>query len=114
MAANALTIRKADDKTYQVTITDSDGVVVNISTYTVKFTVRKNPADSAAVISKTTPAASGINLSDPTNGVFKISLSDTDTNITPGKYIYDVEMANSGVTQTVLYDNLTIYPDVSR
>lgn len=113
MASNSITLIRADDATYDVTIVDEDGEVVDITGFTIKFTVRENPLDSIGVISKTT--SSGISLTDPTNGVCRITITSADSTIDPGRYIYDVEVTNlSGKKTTVIIDSFIIKPDVSR
>ena len=115
MSDKSLTIRRADDKVYDIEIKDADGVVVDINYYTVKFTVRKNYNDSTAIIFKSSPTVSGISFIDAINGKARLTLRSADTSIDIGKYVYDVEITDSsGRKTTVIYDNLRIVPDVTR
>jgi hypothetical protein len=114
MATTAhLSMVRGDSKLYKVTVKDSDGVVVNILGYTASFTVRSNPLDAVAIISKTT--SSGITLTDPANGIMQIALANTDTEIDVGKYAYDIEVVDLLSRHiTVLKGNFSVTFDVTR
>ncbi len=113
-----LSVSRGDAKEYQVTVQDSAGTIIDLTNYTAKFTVRLNPLDTTAVIAKTTPSGSGIEITNPTGGILKIILSGTDSTIDPKKYVYDLEITNTGgqpdERYTVLSGNFTITSDVSR
>jgi hypothetical protein len=76
-----------------------DGSAIDITGYTVWFTVREKVAktsvttDTDAVIAKKQLPAE---LTDPTNGKTVITLSSTDTDIEPNNYIYDVQLKSDG------------------
>jgi len=60
----------------------------------------------------------GIDITNPTGGILKVKLSGTDLTIDPKKYVYDLEITNTGGgfddRYTVLSGNFTITSDVSR
>lgn len=89
MASDKIVIIRRDDHTLTVTFEDSNGDAINITGYTVFFTAKtnENDADADAVISKTVTTHT-----NPTSGVTAITLSDTDTNIDPGIYLYDLQI----------------------
>ena len=98
-----------DDKTITVTVYDNDDVVVDITGATITWELSLN-VDSAALISKT--VGSGITLSDPTNGVFTITLDPTDTDSLSGRYYHEAEITDSsGDISTALIGHATIKTD---
>lgn len=114
-----LRARWGDEAVWLVTVTDSAGVPVNITGCTMRFTAKLRPgdADAAAILSKT--VGGGITLSDPTNGVATVTLTDTDTTskLAPGRthlLQYDWRMTLAGQTMTVAYGTLLIEPAMSR
>ena len=89
MASNKLTINRGT--TYSITFNyQVDGVATSLVGSTVFFTVKSvaydtDATDSSAVISKTiTDGTSG--------GVATITLTATDTYLTPGTYFYDISV----------------------
>lgn len=115
MGVEQMNVYRGDDKVFDINVTDSEGEIVDITGYTVKFTVRAEANDDTYLIHKTTPSGSGISLIDPTNGVARLSLSSTDTDLTPGKYVYDVEVTDTnGRVSTVVVDTFKIIRDVTR
>lgn len=118
--SNAINIFRGDtyDSTVTVnlvTITNGEvtiGAAVNLTGYTAKFTAKKNQdqADAAAVISK------ALTISDAANGIIALSLTHTETDITPGVYVYDVQILKTATSKvyTVVCDTLKISADVTR
>lgn len=113
--ANEVTMYRGDNRTLEVTVKDSSDVVVDITNYTAKFTVRTHP-DSTAVITKTTDSAAQIDLTDPTNGVLEIYILPTDTSSLAARtYDYDVEITSAGsVVSTVVVSTFDLVLDVSH
>lgn len=71
------------------------GVVVDLTGYTVYFTVRKNQdvtdlTDSEAIIKQTYT-----NISNPTAGIFTINLSRTELKQNVGQYFYGIDIIDS-------------------
>lgn len=101
---NDVTIYKGEATLLQFTMTP----VQNIAGWTIVLTVKLHQTDTTSVLS--IPAT----VTDPTNGVFTVSLSHSNTNIRATTYYYDVQRTDSGseavlsigaftVTQEVLY-----------
>ena len=109
----ALKIRKGDTRTIEVTVKDSTGTVVNLTGGTLYFTVNatKIPTDdTSAAIAKTVSSFDA-----PTTGVQNITLSSSDTDITPGKYYYDAQFVTSGgVVMSTKQSVLTVLPDTTQ
>jgi len=90
-----LELKRGDDRTIQLTYKDSDGNAIDITGYTVFFTVKSaidnDTTDANAIISKTITSHS-----DPTNGITNIALTASDTNVTPGIYTADIQIKTGG------------------
>jgi hypothetical protein len=92
MAVKNLDIVQKDTKTYRLNFTEND-VAVDITGWTVYFTVKENFSDTDvnAKISKSVVASGA----DAEAGIVRISLTSTDTNIDYGKYYYDLKVRQS-------------------
>jgi hypothetical protein len=81
----------------QTTLTDADDVAINISAYTVKFTMRKYRGDTVISAGSATQPGGG------TDGVARYSWTGTNT-ATPG--VYEVEwIVMSGATRVFTAPN---------
>lgn len=84
---------RGDSRTVNLTFLQSDGTTpINLTSGTVYFTVNSSsdPSDdTSAIIQKIYT-----NFTDPLNGKHTVSLTHTDTNITPGTYWYDAEFVD--------------------
>jgi len=87
-----LSIIKGNSKNYRLAFTDDAGTPIDITGYTVFFTVKKNvnQTDAQAVIAKTVT-----DHSNPTGGVTIVSITTSDSDITPGVYLYDIGYVNA-------------------
>ena len=97
-----------------LTVSDSEGTVVDLSGYSMKMTVKRNSedTDANAIIGPVTAT-----ISSPTTGVGAIALTSAQTNIPSGEYFYDVKIENAGVTDrhTVLGPSkFTVIEDVTK
>jgi len=82
-------IYKKNSKEYLLTFVDDEGDAIPITDWTVFFTVKKSyaDADDDAEISKDVTEHY-----DAEGGITKIALTPDDTDVTPGKYVYDVQV----------------------
>ena len=91
---NEIIVRRGNTPTFTVTIKDGDGIAINITGYTVYFTVKVLPDgdnnDSEAIIKK--DVSSHI---DAVNGVTSIVLTADDTNNEDGDYEYDIKIKDA-------------------
>jgi hypothetical protein len=93
MATGTLTIIKGDDKTWAITVKDSSAVAIDITGWTIFFSVKSSRSDldatailTKAITSHTTPAI----------GLSSLVLDDTDTvNLLAGDYWYDLQFKSS-------------------
>lgn len=84
-----INIYEGNDKAFILTITDADGVAVDITGYTILFTVKSSidDTDTEALISKEITSHT-----TPASGITRITIDRADTlNVSPGKYPYDIQ-----------------------
>jgi hypothetical protein len=113
-----ITISRGDTITIPVEIVDADDVAIDITGYTLWFTVRKNiPAtsiktdDDAIIAIKQEPD----DLTDPTNGKTDIELTSILTDINPATYYYDFQYETpAGIIKSSDPDTLVIKGDITR
>tara|TARA_Y100000361_G_scaffold52844_1_gene46217 strand:+ start:186 stop:521 length:336 start_codon:yes stop_codon:yes gene_type:complete len=104
-----LTVDQGTDFTMSVDVTDTDGDALNLTGFTVAGQVRRSYFSTTAV--NFTCA-----VSNATSGIITVSLSGTQSDaMKAGRYVYDVEITNSGGTKTrVLEGQLEIMPAVTK
>jgi hypothetical protein len=86
-----LTIKQGDDFSKVLTITDDDGVALDITGATLTFHLRAPGATTDAI----TPAPT-LTLTTPASGIATLALTDTQTAaLTAGRtYTYEVELVD--------------------
>ena len=107
-----LEIKRGDSKSYTLTFKDDDGALIDITDWTIFFTAKETvtDTDANAKISKDITSHT-----DPTNGETQIQLSPADTALTPGNYVYDIQIKkNTGEINTIVEGTLTITKDVTQ
>jgi hypothetical protein len=89
---DSIKVIRGDTPTITVTVKDSTGTVVDLTNYTMKFTVKRSTADTNAnaVIGPVT-----MTIASPTTGIGTTTLTVTHTDLPPRKYFYDVQINNS-------------------
>jgi len=104
-----LIIFKKSTPVYQLTF-KKDGVVTDITGWTVYMTVKKTAqlADSAAIINKIITSHS-----DATNGQTQIELDITDTDYI-GNYLYSIDFKDSDENEGVLFSGRIQFIDTVR
>lgn len=102
--ATDLNIYEGEDKTWTVTILDSNSVAVDITGYTFLFTVKEkiSDTDTNAIIKKKITTHS-----DPTNGKTQITIDSADTVDKSGKYLYDYQWVDTATKRKVVLKNAT-------
>ena len=92
-----MTLYKNKSKSFSVAILDSAGVAQDLSGFKLIFTVRPSVDDVAtAVISKEAVIAT------PASGIGVFSLTPSDTNVTLGDYVYDIQLTNESTESVVI------------
>lgn len=98
------------DFTTTVTINDSTGSALDLTSYTALAMIRKTYQSTSATTFTSTFA------SDRTTGQITISLTDTQTaTLESGRYVYDLVITDSSGTKTRVVEGIaTVNPSVSR
>lgn len=97
------------DDSFQFTI-KNNGVVVDITGWTVYFTVKRNKKDTTALISKTITTHT-----NPTLGVTTVTIDKEDTQDLCDDYFYDFKVDNtSGDRKIYSVGKFTVNPGVKR
>lgn len=88
-----LTVIRRDDSDFELTFTDVDGNIIDLTDGTVFFTAkkRKSDLDDDAIIEKEI-----FDFDHPTTGICILSLTSSETDITPGNYWYDIQFKDKG------------------
>jgi len=89
---NLPSIVAGDDRTFSVTVTDSDGTSRDITGWTLRVTVkeRKTDPDSDAVITKDITSHSA-----PTDGATEFTFTSSETSDLNGSYYYDIQITDA-------------------
>lgn len=109
------TIIQGDDLTFTLTFKDEDGVVIDITGFTVFFTAKKDfdevVDDADAPLSATVTSHT-----DPTNGITEINIPNTDTvDLEPRKYYYDIQIKDlANKISSAQYGVLEVLRDVTN
>ena len=108
MGDDKITVYSGNDVTLTLTFTDANGDPLDITGYTVFFTVKDNYTqqdDKAFVAEEVTSHT------NPTGGITTISISRTNLNRRPGVYVYDIQTKDTGANiSTVTSDDFEILP----
>ena len=98
------------DFTTTVTINDSNGSALDLTSYTALAMIRKTYQSTSATTFTSTFAT------DRTTGQITISLTDTQTAaLEAGRYVYDLVITDSSSTKTRVVEGIaTVNPSVSR
>ena len=109
MATTAyLDIDQGSDFVTEMTLENDNGTVMNLSGFTAYSQFRKSYSSSTAYNFVTA-------ISTPLAGKLTLSLSGiTSSAIKPGRYLYDVEIANSVSKTRVVEGVITINPEITK
>jgi hypothetical protein len=111
LAANYdITIDRAAEYTFVLTIQNSSGVAINISSAAFYADIR-NPITRRKAVSFT-PAI----LDSGVNGQVSFNLTEANTlSLSPsGRYDYDIFMRRSNVSDRLLYGSVTVRPNMTK
>ena len=104
-----IVIDQGTDFSAVIDLVDRDGVVYNLTGYTVAAQLRKNYATSTAYTFIASHSMAG--------GIISLGLTNTTTAaLEPGRYLYDVEitLTSSGVITRVVEGVATVTPGMTR
>ena len=105
---------KGDTKTIEVTAKNQDGIAVDITGASIKFTVKTNATDTDAQAKFQKTTTLGITITDATNGKFEIAISPSDTSgLSAGEFVFDIQLNISGAIFTIAKDIFLLKQDVT-
>ena len=109
-----ITRYRGDTPSLVYTVYDEDGVVADITSATVRWTVRSTPASTTVITLKI--VGDGITLTTPTLGVLTVAFTTADACVlTAGTFAYDLEVTTTnGIVRTLISGDWIIREDVSR
>ena len=92
-----------------ITVRDENGVAQNLVGFIARSQMRKSYYSSSK-------KEFTVTVSQPNNGQITMSMSAANTaNITPGRYVYDVEMEDAAGVVTRIFEGIvTVLPNVTR
>jgi hypothetical protein len=108
---NTIQCRRGDRTSITIVLKNSSGVAINITGYTIWLTIKLffNATDTGATIQK-----KAITFTDPTNGTHTFTLSNTDTTISTGNYVYDIQIKDTdSVITTPIVGDFEVLPEVT-
>jgi hypothetical protein len=93
----------------EIVVREGDGTSKNLVSYSARSQMRKSYYSSTATNFT-------IQITDAANGVISMGVSAANTaNISPGRYVYDVEIDNGqGVVTRIFEGIVTVSPNVTR
>ena len=108
MATKAnLVVDQGSTYSTKITLTDDDGNPQDLTSYTGAGQIRKHYTSSSY-----TPFTVTIT---PNTGEITLSLTSTQTsNLSPGRYMYDVEITTGATVSRVLEGIVTVTPECTR
>lgn len=115
-----ISLPRGDSRTLRATVTDGDGVAVNIDDSSIIFSLKEQIFDTDYIFQKKNLAASGsdseILIIDGPGGIFDIFILPADTqNIEIGTYEYDVQVTTvANKVYTVVLGEFQITEEVTR
>jgi hypothetical protein len=104
-----LTLEKGATFSSQITVKDDQGLEQNLTGYTARSQMRKS-------YYATSKYDFTVVVSAPALGLITMSMTAANTsNITPGRYVYDVEIENNSGDVTRIFEGIvTVLPNVTR
>lgn len=101
--ANLADIDRGTKYSITGTYTDDDGDAVDISSSAIYFTVKSSQFDTDVDDSEALISKDGT-ITDGPSGTYAVTLTPTDTYVTPGRYFYSIkiDVADDGTDVKVL------------
>jgi len=110
--------QRGDNEVYDLTVVDAAGARIDLTSATLKFTVKTSSKDKEFIVQKTTGSGiTNLDQSSPTTkGKATIALLPADTAklLAPKTLYFDVEMTVGGVVTTVVSGDFSLVADITR
>jgi hypothetical protein len=104
---------RGEDVVLTDSIKDAGGAAVNITGWSLQFTLKKAYGDAAAVLTKST-AGGGITITNGPGGVLQVTIASADTaSLEVRTYVYDIQRIDAGSRAVLSIGNATIKPEVA-
>jgi len=105
-----ITIDQGSDVTFDIELEDSNGIPLDITTYTARSMLRKHYQSTNSISFTCDTTSNGA------NGILILSLTANQTaNIVAGRYVYDIELVSEANVVTRVIEGLaTITPEVTK
>lgn len=97
---------QSETRKVQVTVEDSDGSAVDLTSVAAKWKISEHYAEGALVEKSTSEGS--ITITDAVNGVLEFDLASDDTTLTPGHYRHELHLAGSGWTSIGLIGDVKV------
>ena len=111
MGQSNIVVYRGDDFAMNLVFTDGDEAVIDITGWTIFFTVKKKTTDSDAVAK----IAVTIDPTEPLLGIALVTVSHTITDALRGLYYYDFQFKKAdGTVQTLVNGGITFETDITR
>lgn len=103
-----LYVSQGESKLVELTFTNDDLSVINLSGSTILFNAKRNYTDSEFLISKTITSHYA-----PESGKSRMTLTTGDTNLCPGEYLAGFKIIDSaGLVSVFNASGLTVFPSL--
>lgn len=104
-----LTLEQGATFNSSITVSDQNGNAQNLVGFTARSQMRKSYYSS-------TKKDFTVNIAEPVNGLITMAMTASNTsNLTPGRYVFDVEIENSTGDVTRIFEGIvTVLPNVTR
>jgi hypothetical protein len=89
MAIVEKTLKQGEGRTLKFTVTDSDGNPVDITSAVLTYTIKRTKNSTTELVQKTDD---DFNKLDSASGIAKVTLSETDTDLTQGIYYSELKV----------------------
>lgn len=110
MTNEDIEIVRGDTEPIEVLVKDGGGSVVDLTDYTARLTVKRDPEDpDTDALLQTTGT-----ISAPMTGICNFNLTSAQTTIPAGKYYYDIQISKTGSVKTVAYGMFVVEADITR
>jgi len=96
------------------TYKDSDGVAINLTGYSARSQIRASPSAPTAILSTSTQAGTIVITAATGTIAFAVSATTTAA-LTPGNYVWDLELVDAGgIVTRLVGGTCTVTPEVTR
>lgn len=112
MQENNYEVWRGDTFSVRLEFTDTDGTAIDITGWTIFFTLKrkKKDSDTEALISKTITS-----IPNPTLGIYTFTLAASELNTFEGMYYYDFQIKLAdGKIYTIPGGTITFLVDITR